>query len=209
MAAPRARSQVGSETIQVSSQPGTDKTGKSGEPAGATRKEFRQKPGTKTFTLKDMPQRPQMVLKLTLPQKSYWERFVDTVRSLAPREFLAALQGEKKKILAKVKRGEQISQGELDFLNKAMKEEIDGVFDNFKQQTKEVLRIEPQDDRQTIIFNVSLTQNLLKWLEALFEWMMQKIDEILAMVDKEGADWCIKKAKEMFDSMLSNMTEDK
>ena len=107
-----------------------------------------------------------------------------------------------------MKRGEQISQGELDFLNKAMKEEIDGIFDKFKQQTKQVLRIEPQDDPQTIVFKVSLAQNLLKWLEALFEWMMEKIDDILAMVDKEGADWCVKKAKEMFDSMLSKMTED-
>ena len=100
MATPPANapSQMGSETLQVSPQPGTAKPmDKTGGPADATRKELRQIPGTKVFTLKDIPQRPQMVLKLTLPQKSYWERFVDTVRSLPPREFLAAVQGPKKK----------------------------------------------------------------------------------------------------------------
>lgn len=206
-------SQTGSETLQLSQQPEaakpTDKTGKSVGRLDAPEKELRQKPGTKMFTFQDIPRRPQMVLRLTLKEKSYWEKFVDTVRSLpTAREFLASLQSEKNKILAKVKKGKSISQDEIDFLNKAMTEEIDGVFDNFKQQTKEVLRIEPEDDPQTIVFKVTLTQNLLKWLDALFEWMMKKIGDILAMVDQHGADWCVKKAKDLFDFMLSKMAED-
>lgn len=202
-------SQADSETLQLPSQPeaakATDKTDNSERP----KRGFKKEPGTKLFTLQDIPPRPQMVLRLTLKEKSYWEKFVDTVRSLpSAREFLESLQSEKNRIIGKARKGKSISQDEIDFLNKAMTEEINGVFDNFKEQTKEILGIKPEDDPQTIVFKVTLTQNLLKWLDALFEWMTKKINELLDMVDQRGADWCVKKAKEMFDFMISEMTED-
>ena len=89
-----------------------------------------------------------------------------------------------------------------------MTEEIDPVFDNLKEQVKEVLQIEQSDNSQTILFKVSLTQEILKWLEALFEWMMEKISSILELVTTEGTEWCIHQAKEVFETMLSAMTKE-
>ena len=171
-------------------------------------KEFTPEPGTKVFTLKDIPPRPQLVLRLTLKQKTYWESFIEKVRTFSPRELFKALYDEKRRILTKAKRGETITDDEIDFLNKAMTEEIDPVFDSLKKQVKEVLRIEQSDDSQTILFKVSLTQQLLKWLEALFEWMMEKISSILEMAKTQGTEWCIHQAKEVFETMLVAMTEE-
>lgn len=207
----------GSETLQIPRDSGEKLEEGNGEhgrelqrrPLTQSEKQFTREPGSKVFTLKDIPPRPTLVLKLTQTQKSYWERFIEAVRGLSPRDFLKSLHDEKKRILAKAKKGETITEDETDFLNSAMREEIDQVFDNFKLSLQDILRIEQTDDPQMILFKVSFTQQLLKWLDALFEWMMKKIDEILAMVETKGSDWCVKKAKELFAALLAKMTEDK
>ena len=51
-------------------------------PLQQSEKEFTPEPGTQVFTLKDIPPRPQQVLRLRLKQKTYWESFVEKVRNL-------------------------------------------------------------------------------------------------------------------------------
>ena len=68
-----------------------------------------------SFVIKDAPPKPE-VLRLTLEQRSMWQKFLDTARDFTPEKFLEAFNNNKQKLVDKRRAGQPLTQDECDFL---------------------------------------------------------------------------------------------
>ena len=164
-------------------------------------------PGSNVHVLvQDMPKPPEGVLRITLKNPTWWERFKQSLNALSPSQALQALKNEREKILTKARKGQPLTPDEIDFLNQSMRREITKVFDDFKQRAQEAVKITEEDDPDTVYAKLEIAEQLILWLQALFSWMNKKIKEILSKVHEWGADRCIQEIRMVLRDMLSNIT---
>ena len=164
-------------------------------------------PGSNVHVLvQDMPKPPDGVLRITLKNPTWWEKFKQSLKALSPSQALQALKNEREKILTKARKGQPLTSDEVDFLNQSMRREITKVFDNFKQRAQEAVKITEEDDLDTVYAKLEIAEQLIQWLEALFRWMNKQIKEILSKVPEWGADRCIQEIRVLLRDMLSNIT---
>lgn len=98
------------------------------------------------------------------------------------------------------KRG-YITEEEANFLNQQLEEALDEILEKFKQQARQQLKIQPGDKPEEVKFKTVFSNELLKWLTDLFQWLIQKIKAIFVRI-KEALDWCWEKTKELFNYLF-------
>ena len=155
----------------------------------------------KTLVTKDAPSMPQ-VLRMTLRDKSLWDKFIDSTKGMTPHKIWEALNGEKQRLSQKMKAGQKLTQEECDFLNKKFLRDIEKVLNNFKDRVLAELEITPKDTPETIAFKLELTEQFIEWLSDLFKWLFKKIKGIFESVKNEH-ETCMQEAKELFDFLWS------
>ena len=152
-------------------------------------------------TFQDAPKAPE-ILRLTLKQKTLWETFKTKCRGLSPSKLIDFFNSEKDRIMRLIKVRGYITEEEREFLNKGIRERIDKVLDEFKEQAVKQMEIQPEDTPEEIQFKVSFGERLLRWLTDLFEWLIEKIKRIFSWI-KEKLEWCFEKAKQLFEFLWS------
>ena len=157
--------------------------------------------GTKTVTLTDAPLMPE-VLRMTLREKSMWERFKETCQGLSPEKLMAAFDTEKQRIMKNVKDRGHITEEEAELLNKMTEENIKKTLEEFKAKVLKEMEITTNDTPEQIEFKVSFADKLVQWLEDLLAWVVKKIKEIFSTME-EDIDRAWEKAKEFFDYLWS------
>ena len=177
---------------------GQTATSESKEAAVTTETAGTSKP---TFVANDAPPMPQ-VLRMTLREKSLWDKFIDSTKGMTPHKIWEALNGEKQRLSQKMKAGQKLTQEECDFLNKKFLRDIEKVLNNFKDRVLAELEITPKDTPEIVAFKLDLTEQFIKWLSDLFEWLFKKIEGIFESVKNEH-ETCMQEAKELFDFLWS------
>ena len=157
--------------------------------------------GSQITTLFDAPQPPKAV-KLTLRQRTLWDRFIETTKGLNPQKILEMFNSEKDKLLQKRKQGIPLTQDECDFLNKNLRERIKKVLDNFQERMQEEMEIKPTDSPEEMELKLSFGDQIVKWLSDLFIWLTAKVKEIFAKI-KEAFEWCVQQVKDLFEYLFS------
>ena len=157
--------------------------------------------GMSSITITDAPPKPA-TLTLTLKEKTMWTKFCESTANFSPQKFLEAFDNEKQKLMKKIQNGTKLTQEDCDFLNKNVQKRISEVLDNFKDQALAQMAITPEDTAEEVQAKLSVAEQLITWLSALFDWLNKKISEIFAKI-RECFDWCVKKAKELFDYLWS------
>ena len=153
------------------------------------------------FVIKDAPAKPD-VLRLTLKQRSMWQKFLDSASGFTPEKFLEAFDDNKRKLVDKRRKGQTLTADECDFLNKATRKNIEKVLDEFKGRVLKEMEVKPTDTAEEIEFKLGFAEKVAKWLSDLFVWLIKKIQAIFAKL-KEAFDWCVSKAKELFAYLWS------
>ena len=125
-------------------------------------------PGSNVWKLVPAPKPPQEVLKLTL-KRSYWETFVSTVRGLPRQLAVMKIKAEKMRILSEAYKRGSLSKDDADFLNAAMRHDVDAVFDQFEKELKKLLKIEPGELPQSAMVKIELVQQITVWLDNLVQ----------------------------------------
>ena len=149
----------------------------------------------------DAPPKPE-VLRMTLKQKSYWERFLEKTKGLSPQKILEAFESEKKKVMEKVNAGQPLTQEDCDILNRGVEKRVEDVVNKFKDHCLAEMKIKPGDTPEQVKLKMSFADQLLEWLGQLFQWIVTKTKEIFAMITK-GIEYCAKKVKEFFSYLWS------
>lgn len=158
-----------------------------------------RKSSSATITVTDAPLPP---LRLNLKQKSIWATITDTV---SPSEVIEKICSEKAKIMEQIDKRGYIMPEEAEFLNHLIKTRAEKILEDFKQEAIKQTLINPSDGLEQIKFKVDFSDQLLSWLSSLFVWLTKKITTIFDKL-QEGIDWCIQKAKELFEYLWSLFT---
>ena len=163
-------------------------------------------PSRQELSFDDAPQ-PSFRLTLRQPKhKSLWERMKEAAKSLSPEHFFKWIQAEKKKIDAKVDRGEQLTDEDVFFLNKSLETQLNETIDNFKAQFMEIAKIEKTDSPEVVKMKREIQEGLIAWLEKLFSWIITKLKKIFEMI-KEAIEWCFEQVKVFFKKLYSFIIE--
>ena len=155
-----------------------------------------------TFTLCDAPEIPQQILRLTLRQKSVFEKVMEKAKGLSPENLLSFLNSEKARILEQMKERGHLTQDECDFINKANEDHLRNIMETFIKQTSEQMAVTPNDSPEEVEFKLNFGEQLIKWLKDLFNWVVEKMKTIFQWL-KEAFQWCLQKAKELFEKLWS------
>lgn len=156
-------------------------------------------------TFSDAPL-PPFSLKLKQPQhKSLWDRVKNAAKALSPEKLMAMLNDERQKIEQKLDRGQELTDDDMDFLNRSTEEQLEKAFDTFKQQYMEMAKIERTDTKDEIKLKMEVQKGLVTWLKDLFAWVIGKLKEIFAQI-KKAVKWCFEKVKELFKQLFSFIT---
>ena len=152
--------------------------------------------GTPSITFHDAPVQPQ-TLRLTLRQKSMWDRFLETANEMNPAKLLEFITSEKHRIMQNVKERGRITAEEADYLNNMTRKNLEKILDDFKEESLSQMKVTPDDTPEEIAFKLSFADQLVQWLSDLFDWLRKKIEEIFAWI-KKGVEWCVEQAKKLF-----------
>ena len=158
-----------------------------------------------SFTLSDAPQRPEIyTLKLRgyARQKRLYDNFMDRCKELSPENLLSALNSEKARIMERMKERGHLTEEECELLNKANKKKLKETVEKFIDDACRQMEVTPDDSPEEVEFKLSIGEKLIKWLEDLFNWMIEKLGVIFQRV-KEALQWCYQKAKELFEKLCS------
>jgi hypothetical protein len=155
---------------------------------------------TETIDFSDAPQL-QHTLIMQLQNRSLWDMFKESVRGLSPDAILKRLNNEKERIMKDMDKRGYITKEEADFLNRQIEASLEEILEKFKQQARQQLKIQPGDKPEEVKFKMEFSNQLLKWLTDLFEWLIQKIKAIFAHI-KEALDWCWQKTKDLFNYLF-------
>ena len=156
-------------------------------------------------SLADAPEPP---FRLTLRQpkhKSLWEQLKDAAKSLNPEKLMEMINSQRKKIEAKLDRGEELTDEDIEFLNKSAEEQLEKAFDKFKNDYMEIAKIKKTDKPEEIKLKMEVQRGLVAWLKDLFAWVVGKLKEIFAMI-KKAIQYCFEKVKELFAALFSFIT---
>ena len=148
---------------------------------------------------------PQPPFRLTLRQakhKSLWDRVKNAAKALSPEKLMAMINDERQRIEQKVDREEELTDDDIDFLNKSTEEQLEKAFDTFKKQYMEMAKIEKTDTQDEIKLKMEVQKGLVAWLKDLFAWVIGKLKEIYAMI-KKAVKWCFDRVKELFKQLFS------
>ena len=159
------------------------------------------------WTFKDAPKQPAGLLKLTLKHKSHWEKFKSAIQELPRQHALRKIEAEKQKILQEAYKRGSLTPDNVDFFNKAMREEVEEVFGEFRKNLEVVIKIEPNETTQSAIVKVQLVRELTKWLEDLIQWLNEELTVILSKIEDNGPRWCIQQAETLFQKLYVLFTE--
>ncbi len=154
-----------------------------------------------TLTLTDAP-RPPVLLKMTLKQKTLWERFKQGCKGLTPEKLMEFFHSEKDRVMQEMMKRGHITEEEREFLNKGMREGVQKILKEFEEKAMEQMEIKADDTPDEIQFKVDFGKQLLRWLSNLFNWLIEKIQAIFCWIKKK-LQWCIQKAKELFEYLWS------
>ena len=161
------------------------------------------------WTFKDAPKPPRVILKATLKQKSYWEMVKETIspRDITRKLLLRKIESQKQKVLEDAFKRGRLTQDDVDFLNKCMREETREVFEDFQKKIQELVRIEAGEDSRTAMAKIKILKATINWLEELIDWLHGKITAILSKVEVHGPDWCIQQAEELFQGLYAQFSK--
>lgn len=131
-----------------------------------------------------------------------WQKCCEAISSLSPAEVLEYINSMRSDIERKLEKGEEITDEDIEFLNKSMEEEMTKILDKFKKQALATTRIERTDTHEEMKLKIEIQKGLLDWLSELFDWVVQKIKEIFERI-KDAVEFCFQKAKELFEYLWS------
>ena len=168
--------------------------------------QYQSPSGSETeISLADAPQPPFRLVLRQPKHKSMWERFKDAAKSLSPEKLMEMLNDQRQKIEAKIDRGEELSDEDIEFLNNSAEQQLEKAFEKFKTQYMEIAKIEKTDKPDEIKLKLEVQRGLVAWLKDLFAWVIGKLKEIFAMI-KKAIQYCFEKVKELFKTLYSFIT---
>ena len=161
------------------------------------------------WTFKDAPKPSQEILRITLKQKSYWETFKETVspRGIARKFHLMKIESDKQKVLQDAYKRGQLTQTDVDFLNKCMSDEVREVFEEFRKKLEEIVKIEKGDTADVAMTKLKILEATIGWLEELIDWLHGKLTAILSKIDDMGPNWSIQRAEELFQELFDQFSK--
>ena len=128
---------------------------------------------SKTVTIDDAPQPPQK-LRLTLRKKTMWESFMEKCKGMSPQALIDFFNSEKARTLEAVKKRGKITEEGADFLNKATKDNVEKILDQFKESFLEQMKITPNDTPEEIELKLALWIKLLSGLKNCLAGLKRK-----------------------------------
>lgn len=152
---------------------------------------------------------PQPPFRLTLRQprhRSLWERVKNAAKSLSPERLMAMINDKRQEIEKKIDRGEELSDDDIEFLNKSTEEQLEKAFESFKKQYLEMAKIEKTDTTEEMKLKMEVQRGVVGWLSDLFAWVVKKLKEIFAQI-KKAIQWCFTQLKELFKQLFSFITD--
>ena len=84
-------------------------------------------------------------------------------------------------------------------LNTNIRARITEKCEQAKMSVTSALTINEGDDPETVRTKVSLVDEVTAFIERLFNWIAQKIVQYLVEIVRKGVQWCVDKAKAVFD----------
>ncbi len=163
-------------------------------------------PSQQELSFDDAPQ-PRFRLTLRQPKhKGLWKRMKEAASSLSPESFLVWIKTERQKIDAKLEQGKQLTDEDIEFLNKSVETQLNETIENFKVQFMEIAKIEKTDPPEVMKMKREIQDGLATWLKDLFAWVIKKLKYIFEMII-EKIDWCFEKVKEFFKKLYSFIIE--
>ena len=125
------------------------------------------------------PEKPP-ILSMTLKTKkrTIWQQFREALASLSPEKMLDKMTATRRRIKAKLDRGEKITEEEMDLINGINKEQITDLLDDFKDRAIRTTELQSSDTTEEMQFKIEVQESLLDWLGKLFSWVIEKITAI-------------------------------
>ena len=158
---------------------------------------------TTEIDFSDAPNPPTYRLTLRMPRhRSLWERIKAAAKSLSPEHLLQLISNERDKIKRKLEKGEELTDEDIELLNKSAEEQLDAAFKVFKEQYLETVKIEKEDSSETKKLKMEVQEGLIAWLRDLLAWVIRKIKEIFEWIGR-AIDWCFDKVRELFQRLYS------
>ena len=162
---------------------------------------------TTEIDFSDAPSPPTYRLTLRMPDnRSLWERIKAAAKSLSPENLMKLISNERDKIKCKLEKGVELTDEDIELLNKSAEEQLNAAFKAFKEQYMETVKIDKEDPPETKKLKIDVQDGLVAWLGDLFAWVFRKIREIFVWIGK-AIDWCFDKVKELFEKLYSFFSE--
>ena len=158
-------------------------------------------------TFKDVPKPPEPMLRLTLRHKSTWKRFKSTVREFPQQYALRNIEAERQKILQEAYKRGSLSPDDVNVLNQSMREEITRVFDEFKKNLQETIKIEHGESAESALLKIGLVEEITQWLKDLMKWLNEELNAVLSKIKDKGPQWCIQQAECLFQKLYVAFAE--
>ena len=158
--------------------------------------------GSQTVQIDNPPRLPSLRLVLTFPDQPSSQASSNNHSLQAAVNFLS--ETEKAEILENLNRRGHLTEKEMYFLNKRMKESLDRTMSSFIEDIIKLLKIRAGDSLETAAMKEKLLREVSEGLKQLFKWVLVNLEKVMKIEDPKSRNNAINNLFVVMESSLSD-----